>query len=102
MANRPPSGEELPQPTVEEWVLRELGYESALGSPIPRKIPGAKEGVLAEHFLDAYPEGSTKRGDTAIYIDAFQHMKPGDEDYERTRKHISFYIEHMFGPPPTA
>jgi hypothetical protein len=101
LTNAPRTGEEAPQPSDEEWVLRELGYDSAIGSIIPKSLSGMKEGVLAENFLDAYPDGSTHREGTRIEIDLLRHADPGSEEYARIRRHTSRYIKAIFGPPPT-
>jgi len=87
------TGEQEPQPSIEERVLRELGYEDCLDTPLGKGV-----NITGRHFLDAYG-GSPKRQDTEDLLYGFADMSPTDPDYEATKTYITRFIEPYFGPP---
>ena len=88
---------EQPQ-SLEARVLRDLGYADVLGKPIPPLNERGGSDVLADNFLDAYPEGSSHRQETEEMLLAFSDMDPSDGDYAFMREHIRRYFEAWFGP----
>lgn len=87
------TGEGEPQPSIEERVLTELGYEHCLDRPL-------EEGrtITGRNFLDAY-SSSPKRHETEDLLYGFADMSPVDPDYEATKAYITRFIEPYFGPP---
>jgi hypothetical protein len=85
--------------STEARILTDLGYAHVLGNPVPASSPGAEPDVLAENFLDAYPDDSPHRQETEDLLTGYLAMDPSDPDYPATRRHILRYVETWFGPP---
>jgi hypothetical protein len=86
------TGEQEPQPSIEERVLRELGYEDCLDTPVDE---GGN--ITGRNFLDAYGD-SPKRQDTEDLLYGFDDMSPADPDYEATKAYITRFIDAKLRP----
>jgi hypothetical protein len=90
-----PDQDPLAAITLEAWALTEFGYGHTIGTEIPNV-----SGVLAENFLNAYPEGSPHRQETEDTLQGYHDMDPLDPDYEATRRFIALVLARRFGPLP--